>query len=146
MKCFTNILAGVALILAVVACSSGAAASPQPSSTSSPSPGSSSGPSSGSASSPSLEAVEIQSPEEAAARIVEVAPELAGIGPKDPDLIGACCFWEATPTADGYEVVFEVGSGDCQAGCIDRQRWTYSVSRDGAVELISESGSPAPGG
>jgi hypothetical protein len=138
MKRFTNIVAGAALTLAVVACSSGAAASPQPSSTTSPS--------SGPTSSPSLQAVEIQTPEDAAARVVEIAPELAGIGPKDPDLIGACCFWEATPTADGYEVVFEVGSGDCQAGCIDRQRWTYSVSRGGAVELTSESGSPAPGG
>ncbi len=140
MKRFTNIVAGAALALAVVACSSGAAASPQPSSSSSPS----SGP--GSSPSPSLQAVEIQSAEDAAARVVEVAPEFAGIGPKDPDLIGACCFWEATPTADGYEVMFEVGSGDCQAGCIDRQRWTYSVSRDGAVELISGTGSPAPGG
>jgi hypothetical protein len=146
MKRFTNIVAGAALTLAIVGCSSGAAASPQASSSSSPGPDSSSSPSSGSNSSPSLQPVEIQSPEEAAARVVEIAPEFAGIGPKDPDLIGACCFWEATPTADGYEVVFEVGSGDCQAGCIDRQRWTYSVSRDGAVELISESGSPAPGG
>jgi hypothetical protein len=142
MKRFTNIVAGAALTLAVVACSSGAAASPQPSSTASPSSSSSSGPTSG----PTLRAVEIQTPEDAVARVVEIAPEFAGIGPKDPEVIGACCFWEATPTADGYEVVFEVGSGDCQAGCIDRQRSTYGVSRDGAVELISESGSPAPGG
>lgn len=146
MKRFTHIVAGAALTLAVVACSSGAAASPQPSSSPNPSSGSGASSSPDSNSTPSLRAVEIQSPGEAAARVVEIAPELAGIGPKDPDLIGACCFWEATPTANGYEVMFEVGSGDCQAGCIDRQRWTYSVSRDGNVELTSESGSPAPGG
>lgn len=88
----------------------------------------------------------IGSGEQAAARVVEVAPYLEGIGPKDPNLIGGCCFWEATTTADGFDVVFEVGWGDCPSGCIERHRWTYSVSRDGAVTLISESGPPTPSG
>ncbi len=133
-----NIVLLAVLALTVVACSSGAASSATPSSSTSPS--ASPSPSS------SLSLVPVSSPEEAAARAVEVNPELEGIGPKDPDLIGGCCFWEATPTADGWQVVFEVGWGDCQSGCIDRHRWTYSVTRDGAVELVSESGSPPPSG
>ena len=138
MTRFTHIVVLAALALTVVACSSGAASSAPPGSSPSPSASPSSG--------PSLRPVAVSSPEEAAARVIEVAPEHKGIGPKDPDLIGGCCFWEATPTADGWEVVFEVGWGDCQSGCIERHRWTYSVTRDGAVTLVSESGSPPPSG
>jgi hypothetical protein len=130
MTRFITILTLSTIALIVVACSSGAASSTTP--TSNPSP--------------SFSLVPISTAEQAAARVVEVAPHLAGIGPKDPDLIGGCCFWEATPTADGFDVVFEVGSGDCQSGCIDRHRWTYHVTRDGAVTLISESGPPVPSG
>lgn len=88
----------------------------------------------------------VTTPEEAAARVAAVVPELAGIGPQDPDVIGGCCFWKATETADGFEVTFEVGWGDCPAGCIDRHRWVYAVARDGAVELVDESGPPVPSG
>jgi hypothetical protein len=126
MTRFTTTLAIAALALFAVACSAGAASSSPPS----PSPGSST----------------ITTPDQAAARVAEVAPSLEGIRAKDPDLIGGCCFWEANPTADGFQVTFEVGWGDCPAGCIERHRWTYSVSRDGAVSLVSESGSPVPSG
>jgi hypothetical protein len=128
MKRFTAILAHAAVVLAVVACSGGAASSSPPSS------------------SPSPSTKAITTPEQAAARVAEVAPSFEGIGTKDPDMIGACCFWEATETADGFEVAFEVGWGDCPAGCIDRHRWTYSVSREGAVTLTSQSGPPVPPG
>jgi hypothetical protein len=138
MTRFTRIVAVATLTLTFAACSSGAASSPPPSA--------SSGPVSSPSSSPSLVPVAVGTGEQAAARVIEFAPQHQGIGPKDPDLIGGCCFWEATSTADGFEVVFEVGSGDCQAGCIDRHRWTYEVTRDGAVTLISESGPPVPSG
>jgi hypothetical protein len=100
----------------------------------------------GPSASPSPVAITVTSPEQAAARVVEVAPSLAGIGPRNPDLIGGCCFWEATPSADGYEVMFEVGWGDCPSGCIERHRWTYAVSHAGAVELVKEQGAPVPSG
>jgi hypothetical protein len=115
----------LALIALFAGCASGAA---------SPSP------------SPSIPAATVDTPEAAAARVVVVNPSLDGIGPRDPDLIGGCCFWEATPTDSGFEVVFEVGWGDCPAGCIDRHRWTYAVSRDGGVTLVSETGSAVPSG
>jgi hypothetical protein len=100
----------------------------------------------GGGSSPSIPAVTITTPAQAAARVAEVVPGFAGIGPKDPNIIGGCCFWEAVPTSDGHEVTFEVGWGDCQSGCIERHRWTYGVSRNGAVTLLAEGGDPVPSG
>jgi hypothetical protein len=89
----------------------------------------------------------IASVEDAAARVMEVHPELAGIGPKDPNMIGGCCFWEGAETGDGYTVRFEVGWGDCPSGCIDRHAWTIAVAQDGAVTLLDEQGSsPVPSG
>ena len=40
--------------------------------------------------------------------------------------------------------MFEVGWGDCQAGCIDRHTWTYQVGRDGTVTFQGETGPPLP--
>src|SRR6187401_650791 len=89
----------------------------------------------------------ISSADEAAARVMEVHPELAGIAEKDPTIIGGCCFWEGSATGDGYTVRFEVGWGDCMSGCIDRHSWTFAVSADGAVTLLDEQGStPVPSG
>ena len=95
---------------------------------------------------PSASPVTITTPEQAAVRVAAVEPGFAGIGPKDPNLIGACCHWEAVQPADGFDVTFEVGWGDCQAGCIARHRWTYAVSQDGAVSLRTEEGPPVPAG
>jgi hypothetical protein len=88
----------------------------------------------------------LTSPAAAAARVQDVVPGLVGIGEKQPDAIGACCFWEAERSATGYRVTFEVGWGDCPSGCIDRHRWTYDVSADGAVQLAEESGPAVPSG
>lgn len=118
-------LATVAIIT-VAACAGGAASTSSPGTSASP--------------------VTITTPEGAAARVVAVVPEFAGIGPNDPNMIGGCCFWEAVQTADGFDVTFEVGWGDCQAGCIDRHRWTYSVSEGGTVTPRSENGPPVPSG
>jgi hypothetical protein len=128
MKRLHHAIATIAIALLTVACASGAASSSGPNQT------------------PGTTAVSVNTPAEAAARVADVAPSLEGIGPKDPDAIGGCCFWEASQTADGFDVTFEVGWGDCPAGCIDRHRWNYSVSSDGAVTLTSESGSPVPSG
>jgi hypothetical protein len=118
----------VLLVLLIAACSSASSATTPPSST------------------PSAAPAGITTPEAAAARVGEVNPTLAGIGPRDPDIIGACCFWTATPLADGFRVEFEVGWGDCPAGCIDRHHWTYTVASDGSVQLVAESGPPVPAG
>ena len=126
----------VALIAVLLVACSGAAGPTPTTPSSSPSPGGSAPPA----------PTTITTPEEAAARVIEVNPSLAGIGPKDPDIIGGCCFWEATPTENGFSVVFEVGWGDCPAGCIERHRWTYAVDSQGGVELESETGSPIPPG
>ena len=84
--------------------------------------------------------------EDAAARVIELYPTFAGIGPTDPNLIGGCCSWQGSATGDGYTVTFEVGWGDCPAGCIDRHAWTFAVTRDGIVTLLDDSGSPVPPG
>jgi hypothetical protein len=70
----------------------------------------------------------------------------AGLGAQDPNLIGQCCFWTATPAADGFDVTIEVGWGDCPAGCINRHHWFYSVATDGTIHLDREDGPPVPAG
>jgi hypothetical protein len=115
----------VTLLFVVAACSAaGGPAAPSPS----PSP---SGP-------------VVTSPEEATARVQAEYPEFAGLGPLDPELIGACCWSEATAVEGGYQVVFTVGWGDCPAGCINRHRWTFAVAPGGEVGLIGEEGPEVP--
>jgi hypothetical protein len=145
MKTRTSILL-IGVLLMTGACSAGAGASPSsspvPSLSVSPVP---SGSPDGSGS-PAPSGGPITTPEQAAQRVAQVHPQLAGIGPKDPDLIGGCCWYEATPAADGYQVVFEVGWGDCQSGCIDRHQWTYRVTHAGEVTLVGETGPGVPKG
>lgn len=86
----------------------------------------------------------VTSPEEATARVQAEYPEFAGLGPLDPEMIGACCWSEAKAVAGGYQVVFTVGWGDCPAGCIDRHRWTFAVAPGGEVGLIGEEGPEVP--
>jgi hypothetical protein len=133
MNAITYRLAPIVLVFLVAACSAGGAT--PPGATTPPGP-----------SSPPPTAVPVTTAAEAAARVEELVPSLAGIGPQDPNMIGGCCFWQATQTAAGFTVVFEVGWGDCQAGCINRHRYTYAVSRDGAVQLTGDTGEPVPSG
>jgi len=86
----------------------------------------------------------VTSPEEALARVQAKHPDLAGLGPLDPDLIGACCWSEAKAVEGGYQVMFTVGWGDCPAGCINKHVWTYAVAPDGRVGLIGEEGPAVP--
>jgi hypothetical protein len=116
----------VSLLLVLAACS--AAGGPAPSPSASPSPS----------------GLLVTSPEEATARVQAEYPELAGLGPLDPDLIGACCWSEAKAVEGGYQVVFTVGWGDCPAGCINRHRWTFAVAPGGQVGLIGEEGPEVP--
>ena len=127
-------LAAVLLLVFLVAgCASGAGATPSPSPSPSPEP--------------------VTTPEEAFARIVAAEPRLAGVTPKDPELIGQASWYEATPVDDGFRVEVYVGWGDCMAGCIEHHGWLYMVGGDGSVTLLEEEGGavpdaewPSPGG
>jgi hypothetical protein len=141
-------LLAILSLTALTGCAASTGASPSPSpSFSIVSPSPSASPSGGSASAspaPSDAGETVDSPEEAAERVKEEHPEFAGIGPMDPNIIGACCWWEATATDDGYRVEITVGWGDCPSGCIDRHVWIFEVSREGDVELIGEQGPSVP--
>lgn len=73
------------------------------------------------------------------------------MGPLLPDMIGQSTWYEAAATIGGFSVLITTGSGDCQAGCIDRHTWNYLVEADGTINLVSEDGddidlSPVDGG
>jgi hypothetical protein len=118
----------VLVLSALVAACGPASGSPSPSPAPSPTP----------APSP------IDSAEAAAERVLEQNPQFAGMEPLNPDMVGQCCWYETSETADGYEVVLRIGWGDCMAGCIERHEWTYAVSRDGQVTFLGEQGDPLP--
>ena len=123
---------GLAVIL--TACSGTAPSTPPASSTQPPS------------ASPSGPALPITTPEAAMAAIVAVEPRFAGIGPKNPDLIGQSAWYEAKPASGvgAFVVNIQVGWGDCPSGCIERHDWSYAVTPDGAVTLLSEGGDAVP--
>ncbi len=83
----------------------------------------------------------VTTPEAAVAAIRARTPWFDGIEARDPDLIGQAASWIAESTEDGIRVTFEVGWGDCQAGCIDRHTWTWDVAKDGTVSWVGEDGS-----
>ena len=62
------------------------------------------------------------------------------MGPLLPGVIGQSSWYEANQEADGFAVKITVGSGDCQAGCIERHTWTYHVDYDGTVTLVADEG------
>jgi len=68
----------------------------------------------------------------------------AGVGPFDPDLIGQSAWYTVELASGGWIVVVQIGWGDCPAGCIEKHTWTYLVSKDGTVKLVSETGPSIP--
>ncbi|HEX5825764.1 MAG TPA: carboxypeptidase-like regulatory domain-containing protein [Candidatus Limnocylindrales bacterium] len=129
-----------AILLIAGACSSGAASPPPANPPASP-PAVSPGPSA------SGGAGRATTPDEAAALVIAADPRFKGIARKNPDLIGGCCFYEATDTGGGsFAVTIEIGWGDCPAGCADRHHWFYIVTPDGVVTLQREDGPPVPAG
>lgn len=122
-----TVIALVALV-AVAACAASGAASP-----------------SGTATPTGPAAPTVASAEDAAARVVASDPRFEGALPLDPEMIGSSKWWEASANYDGsYNVKLTLGWGDCPAGCINKHTWTYRVARDGALELLEESGVPVP--
>ena len=77
---------------------------------------------------------------DAAAIVLAQDPRFAGIGARDPGLVGQGSWYEVTPDAAGWRVTVQVGWGDCPAGCINRRNWEYLVGFDGAVSKIGDTG------
>ena len=78
---------------------------------------------------------------QAAAIVLASDPRFGDVGPLRSDVIGASAWYEAFPGRDGgFTVAVTLGSGDCQAGCINRHTWTYSVGDHGTIGLISDEG------
>ena len=143
MNILTRPLLAVSLVVFVACSSSAGASAPTTPASMQPSTAASAAPASP-ASSSSAGGGAVTSPDEAAQLVLALDPHFTGLKPKNPDLIGGCCFYEATTTADGYQVNVELGWGDCPAGCINRHRWSYLVARDGTTTLLSETGEPVP--
>ena len=92
-----------------------------------------------------MPAAPVLSPEDAAARAIATDKRFAGAAELVPGVIGASKWWRATPTGDGgYSISITLGSGDCPAVCISQHTWTFTVTADGSVTKIGESGDPAP--
>lgn len=97
--------------------------------------------------SPTPIAVDVSSPEAAAALVIATDPRFAGTIKLTPDLIGLSRWWESEPLANGgFRIRLTIGWGDCPSGCINRHTWTYDVTADGQVSLESEAGDALPAG
>ncbi|HYO44784.1 MAG TPA: carboxypeptidase-like regulatory domain-containing protein [Candidatus Limnocylindrales bacterium] len=83
----------------------------------------------------------VTTPEEAVDAIRARTPWFDGIEARNPDLIGQAASWTAQTSEDGIRVTFEIGWGDCQAGCIERHTWTWDVATDGTATWVGEEGS-----
>ena len=124
------------LVLVSGACGS-AAATPSPTSEPSGAPPSPSSP----------VVLPVTTPDQAAQLVVASDARFKGIDRRDPNLIGGCCFYDASANGDGsFEVTIEIGWGDCPSGCVNRHHWVYSVAADGTVALQREDGPPVPAG
>ena len=110
---------------------------PSPSTSLAPSPAPSSGPATPPATRP-------LTADEAVALVLTSDSRFAGMRPRDIGLIGQSAWYEIRPAGAGYVVTVSIGWGDCPAGCIERRTWVYSVSENGAVELVSTSGDDGP--
>lgn len=81
---------------------------------------------------------------EAAAIVVALDARFAGIGPRDPGMVGQGSWYEVVPAASGWSVTVQLGWGDCPAGCISRHTWVYAVTSDGVASKVSETGDALP--
>jgi hypothetical protein len=140
----TPLASATLLVIAILVAACGAPAasiSPTPSSVPSPdpSPGASSP-----VPTPSPTPVptgRVTSAAQAAALVFASDARFGQMMPLIPDLIGQSTWYEASAEADGgFSVRITTGSGDCQAGCIDRHTWSYLVTAEGEITLVGEEG------
>ena len=81
---------------------------------------------------------------DAVAIVLVQDPRFAGIGARDPAMVGQGSWYEVTADATGWRVVVQVGWGDCPAGCISRHTWEYLIGPAGAVLKTGETGDQLP--
>ena len=81
---------------------------------------------------------------DAAAIVLAQDPQFAGIGVRDPGLVGQGSWYEVMPDTAGWRVTVQVGWGDCPAGCLNRHTWDFIVGFDGAASKSGESGDQLP--
>ncbi len=125
---------GVIVVLALTAAACGTAGGAGSPSPAAPSPAPTVRPT------PTPIAATVASPEDAAALVIATDPRFAGAIQLTPDLIGASKWWIAKPLAEGgYQIELTVGSGDCQAGCIEKHTWTFEVDPEGRIQLVTET-------
>jgi hypothetical protein len=86
----------------------------------------------------------VTTPEQAVQLVLAQDARFHDLARRDLNLIGQGSWWDVSETAQGYGVTVQIGWGDCEAGCISRHTWVYSVGRDGTVGLTSEQGDPLP--
>lgn len=86
----------------------------------------------------------VTTPEQAVQVVLAQDARFLDLPRHDPNLIGQGSWWDVVETGQGYEVTVEIGWGDCEAGCIGRHTWVYSVGRNGTVSLLSERGDSLP--
>ena len=65
-------------------------------------------------------------------------PNLKGIKPTPKGTIGASTNIIGKETADGWNLIFWKGEGDCPAGCINNYYWYVSVDKFGATKQEGE--------
>lgn len=85
-------------------------------------------------------ALVVASEAQAAALVFASEAIFGSIKQREGDVVGQSMDYSTSTTGDGYGVVITMGSGDCPSGCINKHTWTYSVSHDGRVKLVSEQG------
>ena len=118
-------IASALAVIAVIAIVSGACSAAKPSD------------------SPAAASHGVTTADDAMAAIRARSPLFDGIKRKDPNLIGQGSWWDARQNPDGsFLVTIEAGAGDCQAGCITRHDWTWTVAADGSMTFGGESGAP----
>jgi hypothetical protein len=88
--------------------------------------------------SPGASAGSVGSAQEAIAAVGRFDSNFLGYTQRDPDLIGQSAWVEVEPVANGFELVFFRGEGDCPAGCIERSFIKFFVGGDGQVEKRCE--------
>ena len=126
-------LASVALSAAILVAACAAAGAPSPSTNPTPS----------ARPTPTPIVAPVRTAEQAAALVIATNPLFVGARPLNPEMMGASKWWKATPLAGGgYSIEVTIGWGDCPAGCINRHVWTFEVTANGQVKLVTETGDP----
>lgn len=80
----------------------------------------------------------VQNADAAIAAVKAQFPEVAKIQKKRADIIGATTDITTFQRADGWDLVFWEGWGDCPAGCINNRYHYFSVKKDGRVSKEGE--------